>query len=149
MKRHIHLLLASAALWLAASLPASAAGAATPNVLLLFADQHNADVMGCAGHSIVKTPNLDQLAAQGVRFTRAYCQDAICVPSRTSLMTGLYPRTTGCLDNGGAPVSQAKMYPLQQVFQSAGYLTGCFGKRHLPRPTLALGWNRSANRNPR
>jgi len=134
---------------LAASLPASAAGAAKPNVMLLFADQHNADVMGCAGHSIVKTPNLDQLAAQGVRFTRAYCQDAICVPSRTSLMTGLYPRTTGCLDNGGAPVSQAKMYPLQQVFQSAGYLTGCFGKRHLPRPTLALGWNRSANRNPR
>jgi arylsulfatase A-like enzyme len=115
-----------------------------PNVLLLFADQHNADVMGCGGHSIVKTPNLDQLAAKGVRFTRAYCQDAICVPSRTSLMTGLYPRTTGCLDNGDSPVSQTKLYPLQQVFQSAGYLTGCFGKRHLPRPALAAGWNRSA-----
>ena len=120
------------------------AAAAKPNVLLLFADQHNADVMGCAGHSIVKTPNLDQLAAKGVRFTRAYCQDAICVPSRTALMTGLYPRTTGCLDNGDSPVSQEKLYPLQQVFQSAGYLTGCFGKRHLPRPTLALGWSRSA-----
>jgi len=115
-----------------------------PNVLLLFADQHNADVMGCAGHPIVKTPNLDQLAAKGVRFTRVYCQDAICVPSRTSLMTGLYPRTTGCLDNGDSPVSQAKLYPMQQVFQSAGYLTGCFGKRHLPRPNLASGWNRSA-----
>lgn len=118
--------------------------AAKPNVLLLFADQHNADVMGCAGHPIVKTPHLDQLAAQGVRFTRAYCQDAICVPSRTSLITGLYPRTTGCLDNGNAPVAQAKLYPLQQAFQSAGYRTGCFGKRHLPRPTLALGWNHSA-----
>ena len=115
-----------------------------PNVLLLFADQHNADVLGCSGHPIVKTPNLDQLAARGVRFTRAYCQDAICVASRTALMTGLYPRTTGCLDNGDSPVSQEKLYPLQQVLQSAGYLTGCFGKRHLPRPTLALGWNRSA-----
>jgi arylsulfatase A-like enzyme len=115
-----------------------------PNVLLLFADQHNADFMGCAGHPIVKTPNLDQLAAKGVRFTRAYCQDAICVPSRTSLMTGLYPRTTGCLDNGDSPGSQEKLYPLQNVFQSAGYLTGCFGKRHLPRPTLALGWDHSA-----
>jgi len=120
------------------------AGASKPNVLLLFADQHNADVMGCSGHPIVKTPNLDQLAAKGVRFTRAYCQDAICVPSRTALMTGLYPRTTGCLDNGDAPVSQTKLHPLQQVFQSAGYLTGCFGKRHLPRPTLAAGWDRSA-----
>jgi arylsulfatase A-like enzyme len=57
---------------LTAILPASAAGAAKPNVLLLFADQHNADVMGCAGHPIVKTPNLDQLGAQGVRFTHTY-----------------------------------------------------------------------------
>jgi arylsulfatase A-like enzyme len=121
-----------------------AAAASKPNVLLLFADQHNADVMGCSGHPLVKTPNLDQLAAQGVRFTRAYCQDAICVPSRTALMTGLYPRTTGCLDNGDSPGSQAKLYPLQQAFKAAGYRTGCFGKRHLPRPTLALGWDRSA-----
>jgi arylsulfatase A-like enzyme len=144
MKKHSHFLLLSASLWLGAGMPATAAGEVTPNVLLLFADQHNADVMGCAGHSIVKTPNLDALAATGVRFTRAYCQDAICVPSRTSLITGLYPRTTGCLDNGDSPVDQTKLYPLQQVFQSAGYLTGCFGKRHLPRPNLAMGWNRSA-----
>ena len=71
-----------------------------PNVLWLFSDQHNADFMGCAGHAVVKTPNLDALARQGVRFNRAYCQDAICVPSRVSMMTGLYPRTTGCLTNG-------------------------------------------------
>jgi len=144
MKIPIYFLHAVAALGLVVGLPATVAGAVKPNVLLLFADQHNADVLGCAGHPIVKTPNLDALAAQGVRFTRAYCQDAICVPSRTSLMTGLYPRTTGCLNNGDSPVSQAKLYPLQQVFQSAGYLTGCFGKRHLPRPTLAMGWDRSA-----
>lgn len=115
-----------------------------PNVLLLFSDQHNADVMGCSGHPMVQTPNLDQLAAKGVRFTRAYCQDAICVPSRTSLMTGLHPRTTGCLDNGDSPVDQEHLYPLHQMFQAAGYETGCFGKRHLPRPTLAMGWDHSA-----
>jgi arylsulfatase A-like enzyme len=120
MKSPIYFLLTSATLWLGAALPASVAGAVNPNVLLLFADQHNADVMGCAGHPIVKTPNLDQLAAKGVRFTRAYCQDGICVPSRTSLMTGLYPRTTGCLDNGDSPVSQTHLYPLQQMFQAAG-----------------------------
>lgn len=144
MNKNLCFLFVIAVLWLGNGLPASAARAVKPNVLLLFADQHNADFLGCAGHPFVKTPNLDRLAAQGVRFTRAYCQDAICVPSRTALMTGLYPRTTGCLDNGDSPVSQAKLYPLQQVFQSGGYLTGCFGKRHLPRPTLALGWNRSA-----
>ena len=112
-------------------------------MLLLFSDQHNADVLGCAGHPIVQTQNLDRLAKQGVRFTRAYCQDAICTPSRTSLMTGLYPRTTGCLDNGDFPVAQETLAPLPQVLQSAGYVTGCFGKRHLPRPTLAAGWTRS------
>ena len=115
-----------------------------PNVLLLFADQHYADALGCAQHPLVQTPNLDALAARGVRFTRAYCQDGICVPSRTSIMTGLYPRTTGCLNNGDNPPGQADLYPLHQVLQAAGYRTGCFGKRHLPRPELAAGWDRSA-----
>ena len=80
--------------------PAAVKAIKKPNVLLLFSDQHNADFMGCAGHAVVRTPNLDALARQGVRFNRAYCQDAICVPSRVSMMTGLYPRTTGCLTNG-------------------------------------------------
>jgi len=70
-----------------------------PNVLLIVADQHNANVIGNAGHLVARTPQLDRLAQRGVRFDRAYCQDGICVPSRTSFMTGLYPRTTGCLDN--------------------------------------------------
>lgn len=144
MKRTLHPILALASLGFALALQASAAGAAKPNVLFLFSDQHNADVLGCAGHPIVKTPHLDQLASEGVRFTRTYCQDGICVPSRTSLMTGLYPRTTGCLDNGDVPPSQARLYPLQQAFQAAGYATGCFGKRHLPRPNLSAGWTRSA-----
>ena len=71
-----------------------------PNVLLLFSDQHNARVLGCAGHPDVKTPSLDRLAGEGMRFDRAYCQDAICCPSRASLMTGLYPRSMGVLFNG-------------------------------------------------
>jgi len=49
----------------------------TPNILFLFTDQHKASVMGCAGHPLVKTPNLDRLANEGVRFTRAYCTDGI------------------------------------------------------------------------
>jgi len=116
-----------------------------PNVLLIVADQHNADVMGNAGRPVVKTPWLDRLAANGVRFERAYCQDGICVPSRTSFMTGLYPRTTGCLDNPNKPPYNDRLFPLQQIFQSNGYRTGCFGKRHLPNiGEFALGWDRSA-----
>ena len=116
-----------------------------PNVLLIMTDQHKAGVMGNAGHPVVKTPWLDKLADSGVRFERAYCQDAICVPSRTSLLTGLYPRATGCLDNPNKPPYHDRLFPLQQVFKSNGYRTGCFGKRHLPNiGELALGWDRSA-----
>jgi len=128
---------------------ASAGG--RPNVLLLFSDQHNADVLGCAGHAVVKTPHLDALARRGVRFTRAYCQDGICVPSRTCMMTGLYPRTTGCLHNSDQPLRPGRFHAIQHVLRRHGYRTGCFGKRHLPHDgELATGWDRSATTiNPR
>lgn len=117
-----------------------------PNILLLFADQHNADALGCAGHPLVKTPHIDALARQGVRFTRTYCQDGICVPSRVSLMTGLYPRVTGCLDNSDENMlnDQQDFRPLQQVLQSAGYFTVFAGKLHMGRRRLIQGWDRSA-----
>lgn len=123
-----------------------AAGAARPNVLLLFADQHNADVLGCAGHPVVKTPHLDALARQGVRFTRAYCQDAICVPSRVALITGLYPRTTGCLTNGDEDRldDRQNLWPLQQALGAQGYFTAFAGKMHLGKHRLIQGWDRSA-----
>jgi arylsulfatase A-like enzyme len=116
-----------------------------PNVLFLFSDQHHASAMGCAGHEIVKTPNMDKLAANGVRFNRVYCQDGICVPSRTSILTGLYPRTTGCLDNPNNPLHPERYVMLQHLFQQNSYKTGCFGKRHLPGSgQMAYGWDASA-----
>ena len=116
-----------------------------PNILFLFSDQHRADVLGCEGNRIVQTPALDGLAARGTRFSRAYCQDAVCVASRTSLMCGLYSRTTGALQNdeGALLPHDGKMVPLQKLLQANGYFTGCFGKRHLPVP-MSDGWNHSA-----
>ena len=66
-----------------------------PNVLFLFSDQHNARCLSCAGHPDVKTPNLDRLSAEGVRFENAYTQNPICTPSRMSFLSGLYPSTMG------------------------------------------------------
>ena len=115
-----------------------------PNVLLLFSDQHHAGVMGCAGHPAVRTPHLDRLADEGVRFSRAYCPDGICVPSRTGIFTGLYPRTTGVLYNADAPPRTNGLFPLHKLLQANGYRTGAFGKMHLPRGIRESGWDRSA-----
>lgn len=103
-----------------------------PNVILLFSDQHNADVFGWTGHPDAITPNLDRMARTGVVFNRAYCQDAISVASRTSLFTGLYPRTTGILDNNKSETEVLQeTVSLQRIFQANGYATYAFGKRHL------------------
>ncbi len=66
------------------------------NLLILCSDEHTPRAMGCAGHAIVKTPNLDRLAARGTRFTSAYTPSPICVPARASLATGRHVHRTGC-----------------------------------------------------
>jgi len=101
-----------------------------PNVLLLFTDQHNGNVLGCLNHPDVITPNLDKLTADGILFTHAYAQDAICVPSRTTLMTGMYPRTTGVLDNSDRSSVLDEVVSLASIFQENGYATYAVGKRH-------------------
>ncbi|MBL7133608.1 MAG: sulfatase-like hydrolase/transferase [Phycisphaerae bacterium] len=115
-----------------------------PNVLLLFSDQHHAGVMGCEGHATVRTPHLDRLASEGVRFSRAYCSDGVCVPSRTAMFTGLYPRTTGVLYNADAPPEGDGLLPLHKLLRAGGYRTGAFGKMHLPRGLREAGWDASA-----
>ena len=62
-----------------------------PNILILATDQQRADSLGCAGHPQVRTPNMDRLAAEGVRFTRAITVSPLCMPSRISFVTGQYP----------------------------------------------------------
>jgi choline-sulfatase len=69
------------------------------NLLFIMSDEHSRRILGCYGHPMVRTPNLDRLAARGVRFTDAYCNSPICVPSRASFHTGRYPHQIRFWDN--------------------------------------------------
>ena len=68
-----------------------------PNLLFIYADQHRADVMGCAGNDIVVTPHLDRLASEGVRFDQTWTESPICQPARASLLTGRYPTASSAV----------------------------------------------------
>jgi len=98
------------------------------NILWLLSDQHRADVMGCAGHPLVKTPHLDELAARGTRYDSAYCQGPLCMPSRASLLTGRYVRDHGVLNN---KTTLPPMPTIVQSIRDAGYHTATIGKMHL------------------
>ena len=71
-----------------------------PNFLLFITDQHRADWLGCYGHPVVKTPNIDALAARGTRFDDFHVALPVCMPNRASLLTGRYPSVHGLRHNG-------------------------------------------------
>jgi arylsulfatase A-like enzyme len=101
-----------------------------PNVLFILADQHNAKCLGHKGHPDVLTPNLDRLAAEGVRFDNALCQNPICTPSRVSFLSGQY-----CHNHGYYGLCGPKPAGLPTVlgwFRRAGYATAAIGKIHCP-----------------
>ncbi|MDO8545211.1 MAG: sulfatase [Opitutaceae bacterium] len=105
--------------------------AATPprkNVLFLIADDLN-NLLGCYGDPRAKTPNIDRLAARGVRFERAYCAYPLCGPSRNSMLTGLYPNSTGILQNSQIfRQTIPSQLSLPQAFRQQGYFAGRIGK---------------------
>lgn len=134
VQRNWRLVVASLAAALIA-MSALAAEPSRPNILLIITDQQHAGMLGCAGNSYVKTPNLDRLAAGGARFERAYCGNPVCVPSRFSMFTGTLPSRIGMESNGeiGNVVPQEVLdNSMGVVFRRAGYQTVYGGKTHLP-----------------
>ena len=99
-----------------------------PNVLWICTDDHASYVAGCYGNSVVRTPNIDRLAASGMRFDRAFCNAPVCSASRQSFITGRYPRTVG-VTLLRTPLPEAET-TLAEMLGSAGYDTAAIGKMH-------------------
>jgi iduronate 2-sulfatase len=116
-----------------------------PNVLFISVDDLNSD-LGCYGHPQVKSPNIDRLAARGLRFDRAYVQYPLCNPSRASFLSGRRPETTGIFELQTAP---RKAMPdavfLPQLFRQNGYFTARYGKVFHEGRDDKLSWDISEN----
>ncbi|MDR5700909.1 choline-sulfatase [Agromyces aerolatus] len=102
--------------------------AETPNFLVIIADQLVADLTGVYGHPVVRTPNMERLAARGVRFDSAYCPYPVCSPSRSSMLSGRYASTNSAWDNAAPISSDLPMLP--HYLSIAGYDTALSGKMH-------------------
>ena len=112
-----------------------------PNVLLIMADDLN-NMLGCYGDPLVKTPHIDRLAARGVMFQRAYCAFPLCGPSRNSMLTGLYPNSTGILANAQIfRQTIPKQQSLPQAFRNAGYFAARIGKMYHYNVPNSIGTN--------
>ncbi|GAB5404540.1 MAG: arylsulfatase [Aureliella sp.] len=115
------------------------AGERPPNIVFILADDLGYRELGCYGQGKIKTPNIDRLASQGMRFTQHYCGNAVCAPSRCVLLTGKNPGHAFVRDNRSTPPEGQWPIPpsevtIQELLSEAGYATGAFGKWGLGGP---------------
>ena len=124
-KRQLGFLLGTTLIWLFVG----NAQAERPNFVVIFVDDVGYADVGCFGAKVIKTPNLDRMATEGMKFTNFYAQP-ICGPSRAALMTGCYPIRVAERRNlkNVHPVLHEKEITMAEVLKSVGYATGCFGK---------------------
>jgi arylsulfatase A-like enzyme len=129
----------------AATQYSSAQSAEKPNIIIIYADDLGYGDVSCYGATSVKTPNIDRLASQGLRFTNAHCTSATSTPSRYSLLTGEYAwrrKGTGVLPGDASAIIQPGRVTIASVLKNAGYTTGVVGKWHLGLgPDGGPDWN--------
>ncbi len=122
------------------AVPVSTEISTQPNIIFLMTDQQRWDAIGI-NNPHIKTPNLDRLARQGILFNQATCQAPMCVPSRNSLMFGLYPSQLGIRSNGSHAMGDPCLPcdPIPELLRKAGYQTAGFGKTHWGRTDKPIG----------
>jgi arylsulfatase A-like enzyme len=116
----------------------------TPNIIVIMADDLGYGDLGCYGAKAVKTPHLDQLAAEGLRFTSGYCSASTCTPTRFSLLTGTYAfrqKGTGVAPPNGPALIKSGTETLASLLRKAGYTTAVVGKWHLGLGDPKPDWN--------
>lgn len=109
--------------------PAAEPVATRPNIIFIFPDQLRSDALGCYGNPYAITPNIDALAATGTRFANCYSTNPVCLPARTSIITGKYCSQHHVHDNGGLPAADEPCWPA--LLRDSGYYTALVGKLHL------------------
>ena len=110
-----------------------------PNVLVIHADQHRIDTLGCYGNRDLKTPHIDALAADGVRFENSFCPYPVCTPSRYSLLSGRYVNEHRGWSNHSTLAPEIATFP--KVLRAAGYRTKAVGKMHFSPTYLDVGFD--------
>ena len=109
----------------------SAETATQPNIVVVVVDDLRWDDIGCAGHPFARTPNIDRLAREGVRFRNAFCTTPLCSPVRACLLTGLHTHHHGILDNVNRSEQSHRLKTFPQELQRTGYETAYIGKWHM------------------
>ncbi len=122
-----------------------------PNVVLIYADDLGYGDVSCYGATEIKTPNIDKLAASGLKFTNAHAPSATCTPSRYAMLTGEYAwrkRGTGVLPGSAAMIIEPGRTTLPSILKKAGYTTGVIGKWHLGLGDGNVDWNKTIKPGP-
>src|SRR5688572_14322608 len=111
-----------------------------PNFVIMMTDDQRADAMSIAGNRMLKTPNLDRIAREGVRFRNMFVTNALCAPSRATLLTGLYSHSHGVVDNRMRQIKPEQPI-LSDLLREAGYEVAFCGKSHMGGALRERKWD--------